>query len=420
MSGLMRITILTIGSRGDVQPYLALAVGLQRAGYSVRVASHAIFESLIRGYGVDFALVRFNPRDVVSHPEVQKARSNIFRFMLTVRRLVGPQYLDVFDDFWQASKDTEAIIASPTANNAYDCAQALHVPLILGLLQPLIPTRELPSFFLPPFPRIGGTFNRITHHLFDQLLWQSVRTDVNHWRKVRLGLRSAAFFGPYRRMRAERVPYLIACSPSVIPKPPDWREWHHVTGYWFLEPHSDFRPPLHVERFLQSGPPPVYVGFGSMSQEQPERLADVVAEALDRSNQRGILAGGWGWSQQLRLPDTMLQVDDVPHQWLFPRMAALVHHGGAGTTAAALRSGVPSVVVPFGGDQHHWGRTLVKMGVSPQVLSVDDLTAESLAHAIALAINDRDLHTRAISLGESIHKEDGVSRAVEIVDQYLR
>ena len=116
----------------------------------------------------------------------------------------------------------------------------------------------------------------------------------------------------------------------------------------------------------------------------------------------------------------MLQVDDVPHQWLFPRMAALVHHGGAGTTAAALRSGVPSVVVPFGGDQHHWGRTLVKMGVSPQVLSVDDLTAESLAHAIALAINDRDLHTRASSLGESIHKEDGVSRAVEIVDQYRR
>ena len=155
MSGLMRITILTIGSRGDVQPYLALAVGLQRAGYSVRVASHAIFESLIRGYGVDFALVRFNPRDVVSHPQVQKARSNIFRFMLTVRRLVGPQYLDVFDDFWQAGKDTEAIIASPTANNAYDCAQALPVPLILGLLQPLIPTREFPSFFLPPFPRIG-------------------------------------------------------------------------------------------------------------------------------------------------------------------------------------------------------------------------------------------------------------------------
>ena len=416
----MRITILTLGSRGDVQPYLALAAGLQRAGNSVRVASHAIFESSIRDSGVDFALVRFNPRDVVSHPDVQKAKSNILRFMLTVRRIVGPQYLDIFDDFWQASQNSEAIIASPTASNAYYCAQALQVPLIIGLLQPLIPTRAFPNFFLPRLPHIGGTFNRVTHHVFDQLLWQNVRSNVNQWRKVRLGLRPAPFLGPYRMMRADRVPYLIACSPAVIPKPPDWLDWHFVTGYWFLELSSDFRPPPDVESFLQSGSRPVYVGFGSMSEEQPERLIDVVAEALDRTNQRGILASGWGGLRRRGLPGNILQVDDVPHQWLFPRMAAIVHHGGAGTTAAALRSGVPSVVVPFGGDQHHWGRILVQMGVSPEVISVDDLTAESLTHAIALAIDDHDLRTRAGSLGGSISKEDGVSRAVEIVNQHLR
>ena len=220
-------------------------------------------------------------------------------------------------------------------------------------------------------------------------------------------------------MRAERVPYLVACSPSVIPKPPDWREWHHVTGYWILEPHSDFRPPSEVEDFLQSGSPPVYVGFGSMNQEQPERLADVVAAALERSDQRGILASGWGALKQRRLTEKILQVDDIPHQWLFPRMAAIVHHGGAGTTAAALRSGIPSVVVPFGGDQHHWGRILIEKGVSPQMLPVDDLTEESLAHAISLAMSDRGLRKRASSLGESILKEDGVSRAIEIVDQHL-
>jgi len=162
-------------------------------------------------------------------------------------------------------------------------------------------------------------------------------------------------------------------------------------------------------------PPPVYVGFGSMNQEQPERLADVVAAALERSDQRGILASGWGGLKQRRLTENILQVDDIPHQWLFPRMAAIVHHGGAGTTAAALRSGIPSVVVPFGGDQHHWGRILIEKGVSPQMLPVDDLTEESLAHAISLAMSDR----RASSLGESILKEDGVSRAIEIVDQHL-
>jgi UDP:flavonoid glycosyltransferase YjiC (YdhE family) len=418
-AGAMRISILTLGSRGDVQPYLALAVGLKRAGYSVRLASHAIFEPMIRDYGIDFALVRFNPLDIVNHPEAQRSKSNIVRFMLTVRRIIGPQYLSVFDDFWQACQDAQAIIASPTAANAYECAWTLDVPLIIGLLQPLIPTRQFSSFFLPPFPRFGSLFNRASHHLFNQLLWQNVRTSVNRWRKTRLGLRSAAFFGPYRAMRTQKVPYLIACSPSIIPKPPDWKEWHHVTGYWFLEPQHDFRPGPELEDFLKSGASPVYVGFGSMAQQRPERVTEVIVDAMERSNQRGILAGGWGWSKQFSLPDTMLQVENIPHHWLFPQMTALIHHGGAGTTAAALRSGIPSIVVPFGGDQPHWGRILVKQGLSAAVLPIDDLTAGSLAQALIRTANDRRLRSRTSSVGALIRQEDSVSKAVQIVDRIL-
>lgn len=415
----MRISILTLGSRGDVQPYLALAVGLKQAGFSVRLASHAIFEPMIRSYGIDFALLRFNPLDIVNHPEAQQAKSNIIRFMLAVRRIIGPQFLSVFDDFWQACQDAEAIIASPTAANAHDCALALGIPLFLGLLQPLIPTHQFASFFLPPFPSLGGAFNRASHHLFDQLLWQNVRTSVNRWRKTRLGLRPAAFFGPYRKMRAQKVPYFIACSPSVIPKPPDWEEWHHITGYWFLEPHRDFRPAPMLENFLNSGAPPVYVGFGSMAQQRPERVTEVIVDALERSNQRGILAGGWGWSEQFRLPDTILQVEDVPHHWLFPQMAALVHHGGAGTTAAALQSGIPSIVIPFGGDQPHWGRILLERGLSPAVLPINDLAAGPLAKAVNHAANDRRLRSKASSMGALIRQEDGISTAVQIVERSL-
>ncbi|MGB3715923.1 MAG: glycosyltransferase [Candidatus Promineifilaceae bacterium] len=415
----MRITILTIGSRGDVQPYLALAVGLMRSGHTVRLASHAIFENLIRDCGIDFALVRFNPRDIVSHPDVQRAKSNIVKFVLTVRRIIGPQYFDVFDDFWQASQGADAIIASPTASNAYDCARSLRVPLLIGMLQPLIPTREFPSFFMPPVPTIGRTLNKISHHLFNQVLWQSVRTEVNRWRRVRLGLRSAAFFGPYKQMYTAKVPYMVACSPTIFPKPSDWEEWHHLTGYWFLENPSDARPPHEVLQFLESGKPPVYVGFGSMSQDQPERLTQIVIDALEESNQRGILASGWGGLQESALPDSMLLVEDVPHRWLFARLAAIIHHGGAGTTAEGLRSGIPSIVVPFGGDQHHWARILVKAGVSPDVPSIDKLTTSSLAKAIKIATSDPDLRTRASSLAEAIRAEDGVSRAVGIVNEYL-
>ena len=415
----MRITILTIGSRGDVQPYLALAVGLTGSGHTVRLASHAIFESWIRDYGIDFTLVRFNPRDVVNHPDVQRAKSNIVKFVLTVRRIIGPQYIDVFNDFWQASQGAEAIIASPTASNAYDCARRLRIPLMIGMLQPLIPTREFPSFFLPPVPNIGGTLNRTSHHLFNQLLWQNVRTEVIRWRRLRLGARSSPFFGPYKDMAEEKVPHLVACSPSMVPKPVDWEEWHYMTGYWFLETQGDFRPPIKIQKFLDSGNPPVYVGFGSMSQDQPEKLTEIVIDALEDAKQRGILSSGWGGLQGSALPETMLHIEDVPHRWLFPRLAAIVHHGGAGTIAEGLRSGVPSIVVPFGGDQHHWARILVKAGVSPYVPSVDKLTTDSLAKAIKAAVNDPSFRKRTESLARSIRAEDGVSRAVRIVNAYL-
>ena len=415
----MRITILTIGSRGDVQPYLALAVGLTRSGHTVRLASHAIFESWIRDYGIDFTLVRFNPRDVVNHPDVQRAKSNIVKFVLTVRRIIGPQYIDVFDDFWQASQGADAIIASPTASNAYDCAQHMGIPLMIGMLQPLIPTREFPSFFLPLAPNIGGTLNKTSHHLFNQVLWQSARTEVNRWRRLRLGHRPAAFFGPYKQMRTAEVPYLVACSPTIVPKPADWKEWHHMTGYWFLEIPPDEPPPHEVQQFLESGKPPVYVGFGSMSDEQSDRLTKIIIKALEVLNQRGILSSGWGGLEGSALPDSILHVEDVPHRWLFPRLAALVHHGGAGTTAEGLRSGVPSIVVPFGGDQHHWARILVKAGASPDVPSIDKLTTDSLAKAINAVLDNPGFRIRTESLAKSIRAEDGVSRAVKIVNAYL-
>lgn len=416
----MRITILTIGSRGDVQPYIALAIGLQRVGHTVRFATHAIFESWVRSYGLDFALVRFNPQDIVNHPEAQKSTSNIVRFMLTVRRIVGPQFHAVFEDFWQASQGTEAIIASPAAFGAYDYAEELRVPLIIGLLQPLIPTRAFPSFFSPPMPNFGGTYNLLTHWLFEQLLWHNVRNWLTHWRQAKLQLPPAPFTGPYSQMRAKRVPHILSCSPAVIHKPADWADWHYISGYWFLDPPADWHPPAALEQFLQAGPPPVYIGFGSMRDERPEILAQIVVDALNQAGQRGILAAGWGGLGRTALSETIFQIDSIPHGWLFPRMAAIVHHGGAGTTGAGLRSGIPSMIIPFGGDQYHWARVVVELGVAPKVPSVNKLTADSLASAIRCAINDQDLRARAFELGEMIRAEDGVSRAIHIVDRHIQ
>jgi UDP:flavonoid glycosyltransferase YjiC (YdhE family) len=208
---------------------------------------------------------------------------------------------------------------------------------------------------------------------------------------------------------------LYGYSPHVIPPPPDWGADTHVTGYWFLDPPSGWTPPPALHEFLAAGPPPVYVGFGSMSSRNPQATAKLVLDALGAAGQRAVLLAGWSGLRPADLPDSVLMVDSVPFAWLFPRMAAVVHHGGAGTTAAGLRAGVPSIVVPFFGDQPYWGRRVAELGVGPAPIPRKRLTVEVLAGAIDRAVTDPVLRRRAAELGVRIRVEDGVARAVGVV-----
>jgi UDP:flavonoid glycosyltransferase YjiC (YdhE family) len=208
-------------------------------------------------------------------------------------------------------------------------------------------------------------------------------------------------------------------SPLVVPKPPDWGEWIHVCGYWFLDAAETYQPPDDLIAFLQSGPPPVYVGFGSMIHRDPARVAEMAVKALAIAQQRGILLTGWAGLNHRNLPDHVFQIDAAPHDWLFPRTAAVVHHGGAGTAAAGLRAGVPSIVVPFFADQHFWGERAHALGVGPKPIPQKQLTAERLAEAIHIAVTDQAMRARAADLGRRLQAEDGVGRAVEVIQDYL-
>jgi sterol 3beta-glucosyltransferase len=213
---------------------------------------------------------------------------------------------------------------------------------------------------------------------------------------------------------------LYGFSPAVIPPPPDWGSEIHVTGYWFLDPPDDWTPPPGLEEFLQAGPPPVYIGFGSMSSRNPGEAARQVLEALARTRQRAVIFSGWGGLQPADLPSSAIAIDPVPFSWLFPRCAAVVHHGGAGTTAAGLRAGVPSVVIPFFADQPFWGRRVAELGVGPAPIPRKKLTAERLARAIETAMGDRDMRRRAADLGAKIRTEDGIGRAVAVVAELAK
>jgi UDP:flavonoid glycosyltransferase YjiC (YdhE family) len=193
-----------------------------------------------------------------------------------------------------------------------------------------------------------------------------------------------------------------------------------VTGYWFLDPPALWKPPAALVDFLQAGPPPVYVGFGSLPATSAEETTRLVVSALALSKQRGILLSGWGGLQQANVPDTVLMVESIPHSWLFPQMAAIVHHGGAGTTAASLRAGVPSMLIPFGIDQHFWAQRIVDLGVGPPPIPRGKLTSSGLAQAILAAVGDQDMRARAAKLGEHVRTEDGIGQAVEAFQDYYQ
>lgn len=245
-------------------------------------------------------------------------------------------------------------------------------------------------------------------------MWQGSRSGDGVARRQVLDLPIAPFFGPYNSAASRLYPIVYGFSPAVIPKPSDWRNTH-VTGYWFLDESPDWIPPAALLDFLQQGAPPVYIGFGSMGSRDPEATADLVLQAIERTGQRAILQSGWGGLSKTDRPDNVFLVDSVPHSWLFSQVAAVVHHGGAGTTAAGLRAGVPNIVIPFFGDQPFWGRRIAELGVGPASIPRKQLTAERLAAAIHQVVTDRTMQQRAADLGAKIRAENGIAHVVAIV-----
>jgi UDP:flavonoid glycosyltransferase YjiC (YdhE family) len=235
-----------------------------------------------------------------------------------------------------------------------------------------------------------------------------------------LNLAKAPFFGPYNSVSARQLPVLYGFSSAVIAKPPDWGPDVHVTGYWFLGLGSEWQPPAGLNEFLQAGSRPLYIGFGSLSSRNPEATAELVLAALASTGRRAVVLSGWGGLKPAELPDTVFMVDSIPHAWLFPQMAAVIHHGGAGTTAAGLRAGAPSIVIPFFGDQPFWGQRVADLGVGPAPIPRKKLTAERLATAIETALTDEAMVRRAADLGAQIQAEDGRARAAEIVTSMER
>lgn len=411
----MKIVILTAGSRGDVQPYVALGRGLRAAGHTVTLATMEAFAPLAAEHGLQFAAVRGEYLELLQTPEGADAvagRAN----PLTLLNQVAPMLRRVMDDALAAAEGAEAIIYHPKILAGHSLAERLGVPGVLALPTPLYsPTRAFPSP-LVPLPSLGPLLNRLSHRLMVGLAGASVRGLLNRWRRERLGL------PPVRdelTLHGRPVLRLYGYSPAVLPTPPDWDRYSVATGYWFLDQGRAWEPPAALRAFLDDGPAPVYVGFGSMPTKDAARTTRVVLTALEDAGQRGVLATGLGGLATARMPDSVFLLEGAPHDWLFPQMAAVVHHGGAGTTAEGLRAGVPAVVCPFFGDQPFWGRRVAELGAGPRPLPQRRLSARALSAEIRTAVGSPSVRARSAALGSVIRGEDGVGRAVAAFEEYV-
>eukprot|EP01119_Soliformovum_irregulare_P025351 TRINITY_DN9358_c0_g1_i3.p1 TRINITY_DN9358_c0_g1~~TRINITY_DN9358_c0_g1_i3.p1 ORF type:complete len:929 (-),score=305.44 TRINITY_DN9358_c0_g1_i3:180-2966(-) len=343
----LRISILTIGSRGDVQPYLALAQGLAKDGHTIRIITHAVFKDFVESYGFEFYNIGGDPKELMD----LCVRNGMFTASF-IKEALGKfrGFVDeVLRNSYQGCLGSDAMIAAPNVMSAYHVAEKLKIPFFGAFTMPYTKTSQYPHAFAVPETPKGQMYNTMTHVIIQSVFWQPIRGQVNQFRgEIGLPSIGAAYGDPYY---SKRIPFLYCFSPLLVPKPPDWGDEVNVCGYWFLEsPPSSWTPPEKLLTFIAEGTePPIYIGFGSIVVADPDGLTQAIFQAVSLSKTRAIVVKGWGGLGNVEVPDNIYLIDSVPHEWLFPQMRAVVHHGGAGTTAAGLRFGKPTIIVPFFG-----------------------------------------------------------------------
>lgn len=390
-------------------------------GHHVTLATHRAFGDLIIHRGLGFAPVAGDPHEMLESEAGQRwlhSGQDPREFMRGFVQLTRPLLRQVLRDSLEAARDADAILWTQLSFAGFHIAKALDLPNLMVGFQPLTPTGE----FAPagaardmPLPIL----NRISHWLSVQLLWLPFRRLVNDWLVEDLGLERFGLLSPFFEFQRQGHPTLYAYSPSLVPKPPDWGVNIHVTGYWFTDQSAGWEPARELVRFLEAGPRPIYIGFGSMALSDPERRMAACREALRETDSRAIVLVGSGGAGQDADASHIFLTEPVPHSWLLPKTRAAVHHGGAGTTAAALRAGIPQIVVPHFADQFFWASRVAQAGLGPEPIPRQDLDGRALSARLTQLLANEDFARTAARMGNQVQSEDGVSEAVAVIEARL-
>jgi len=414
----MKIVIVTVGSLGDTAPFIGLGARLRAAGHDVAVAAQAAFEGPIRDAGLEFRKMPGDIRaDLASEmgQKLHRASSWLKAFPATLW-LAEKILSELAEGIVAAAEGAELLLIHRIAlMHGHLVANAMNIPCLVLELFPsgLAPTGEfLPAGFGPT--SLGGWGNRKVYQMMRASAGKSKKyiASLEEF-QTKFGLPRVDPTTLYSRMENEQWPIFHAFSPTVVPRPTDWREGLEVIGYFWPVRPRDWQPPAQLVDFIGAGPPPVFIGFGSLVPEEAGRLSELVTAAVRQAKVRAVVQAGW--ADLATSGDDVLCIGSVPHDWLFPKMAAVVHAAGAGVTAAGLRAGVPAIPIPAMNDQPFWADRLVKLGVAPGWIRFQKLSAERLAFFIGQAISQPSHRSTALSLAERIRVEDGAGRIVKAV-----
>ncbi|CDP19628.1 unnamed protein product [Coffea canephora] len=420
----LKIAMLVVGTRGDVQPFLAMAKRLQARqefGHRVRLATHANFDDFVKSAGIEFFPLGGDPRVLAGYMARNKGLIPYSPGEISIQR---KQLKAIIESLLPACTEpdlesgepfrAQAIIANPPAYGHVHVAEALGVPIHIFFTMPWTPTCEFPHP-LARVPQSAGYW--LSYIVVDLLVWWGIRGYINDFRKKKLKLSPIAYFSMYHGSISD-LPTGYMWSPHIVPKPHDWGPLVDVVGYCFLNLGSKFEPSENFVNWIQSGLKPIYIGFGSMPLEDPKKTTEIILEALTNTGQRGIIDRGWGDLGSVETPENVFLLVDCPHDWLFPQCSAVVHHGGAGTTATGLRAGCPTTIVPFFGDQFFWGDRVHQRGLGPAPIPISELSAETLSDAIRFMLQP-EVKSLAMELAKLLENEDGVATAVDAFHRHL-
>ena len=405
-----------MGSRGDTQPFVSLAVRLKEAGHSVILGARPDFAWLAEAYGIEFAPLGRPYKPFVMDNTDGIESGSFLKGSFTAWKQNKRAFEGTGEDAYRAAAGSDAIIYKYSWLAGYSIAEKLGIPCAAVMLYPITPSKELPCFVVGAGKDRGQIINSLEWRLCERLIiWPTQRPYDNKLRRKTLGIKPLPYFSPYRRQSGENLPVYCAYSPVLLPKPSDWPDRMHVTGTWPILPPAGWRPPADLSGFLKSGPAPVFIGFGSMP-STAERTLAIVLKALAISGMRGVILSGWAnLGDAGKMPETVFCVkEEVPYSWLFPQMAAIVHHCGAGTTSFGLLSGVPSITTPYTLDQPSWARRVYALGVGPMPIPFKALTPELLAGAIKEATTNEAMKKRALEISKLLKEEDGIKKTMDL------